>query len=127
MGSRGVTCAAALLLGTGIATGCQVAYIPGEQRATAAGSDPAQVRSQVNALATTCDDRFAAGSATNRTTTPLRVVLRVTWTAAGGRRSTGTADVRLASTATRPWRARAPRGASAGQGCSVVVVRADRG
>lgn len=99
------------------ASGCQVAYIPGEERAAVDTDDPVALRRAVLVLPSECTAREARAIVRNRSDKPLDVTVEVAWSTRQGGAVTAGAQVTVGPGAEKPLTVPAPPGATADIGC----------
>jgi hypothetical protein len=102
------------------ASGCSVAYVPGDSATTAkpaAATDPLALRRQVQVLANRCTNRKVGGVVVNRSTSSLKVVVEAQMYTPGGAQRNVDVTVSAAAGKTVAWASAPPRGATAASGC----------
>jgi hypothetical protein len=114
--SRAALAAALALAATGSA-GCQVAYIPGDERRAVDEADPASLRRAVRVLPSQCTADQARAVVSNRSEETLDVAIEVAWSTAQGDSVTADAEVTVGPNEEQELTVPAPAGATADIGC----------
>jgi hypothetical protein len=105
-----------VLAGVG-STGCQVAYIPGDERREVDAADPASLRRAVRVLPSQCTADQARAVVSNRSEETLDVAIEVAWSTAQGDSVTADAEVTVGPNEEQELTVPAPAGATADIGC----------
>jgi hypothetical protein len=115
--SRRAGAAALLALVAAGAPGCQVAYIPGEERAKVDTEDPAALRRAVLVLPSECTARQARAIVRNRSDKTVDVTVEVAWSTRQGGSVVADTKLTVGPDAQKTVTVPAPRGATADIGC----------
>ena len=112
-------CAALLAAAALGAAGCDVAYVPGDEKtpSKASAANPGELRRLVQVIANRCTNRETGGVVSNSSTSALKVLVEAQmFTPAGVQRNVDVA-VDLPAGKTAAWHVAAPAGTTADGGC----------